>query len=175
MVANFDDILKNYIGSFKKYQRKRICAIIILSSIIINNSSLGSIFIAYEPDHHCKIPSQLHNFNCTEEEMNSYVIPSTQKYGLYDKCLRFERNYSHSVEIRPCESNNFTLGEQVATKECSEWEYNIEESRTSVVTEWDLVCDRKSLAKTTIGVYLAARIFGVFISGWLADRYRYIL
>ena len=74
------------------------------------------------------------------------------------------------MSLNVCEKGNETSDEQVGTVRCTEWKYHIEESRTSVVMEWDLVCDRKSLAKTAVGVFLAARVIGVVISGCLADR-----
>ena len=75
MTVDFDDILKKYVGSFMKYQKRRVAIIAILVSVIFINSSFGSVFIAYEPDHHCKIPSQLQSFNCSEEEIKTFVIP----------------------------------------------------------------------------------------------------
>ena len=69
MDLNFDDILNKYAGLFKRYQRGRVVAITILANFIFVNSSLASVFIAFEPDHHCKVPSEIRNVNCTHEQL----------------------------------------------------------------------------------------------------------
>ena len=171
MGLNFDDILNKYAGLFKNYQRRRVAAITILANFIFVNSSLASVFIAFEPDHHCKIPSEIQNVNCTHEQLKGYLFPldANNNAATYDKCVMFSKNYSDITEIDICQGDNETQSEDSGTVKCQEWHYVADRSRT-VVMEWDLVCDRKSLAKTTAGGYLAARVFGVFFSGWLADR-----
>ena len=168
MDLNFDDILNKYAGLFKRYQRGRVAAITILANFIFVNSSLASVFIAFETDHHCKIPSEIRNVNCTHEQLKTYLFPLDANNNA-DKCAMFSRNYSDIaiIDRSICRSDNETEHSRIVR--CQKWHYIADRSKT-VVTEWDLVCDRKSLGKTTAGGYLAARVFGVFFSGWLADR-----
>ena len=41
---------------------------------------------------------------------------------------------------------------------------------STVVTEWDLVCDKTYLAANTAGFYMAARSVGTLLGGYVADR-----
>ena len=163
----YDDLLRKHIGSVKNYQKKRVAVIAILPSIILIHSSLGSVFIAYEPDHHCQISAPAQSLNCSKEVIRNYFIPrhSDGNETEYNKCNIFARNYHNASHFNFCNESPDISVQRLDTVGCTDWEYYIEESRTSVVTEWDLVCDKKSLAKTTAGVYLVARIFRVFISG----------
>ena len=105
MGLNFDDILNKYSGLFKRYQRSRVTAITILANFIFVNSSLASVFIAFEPDHHCKIPSEIRNVNCTHEQTKSYLYPLDANNDA-DKCAMFSRNYSDTTEIDICQTDN---------------------------------------------------------------------
>ncbi|KAK3714235.1 hypothetical protein QZH41_018388 [Actinostola sp. cb2023] len=52
----------------------------------------------------------------------------------------------------------------------SEWEFNTTEF-TSIVSEWDLVCDRSSLSSLSKSVVFAGYMVGVLFGGMLSDKF----
>ena len=176
MPSTFDEVLKKHVGEFGKYQ---ILQVLLLSSanFFLCFTSMSSVFIADNPDHHCQLPSALMYLNCSTKKIRAYAIPLIVHNGKEsnDQCHLFKTNYTSLTEIDVCPdqqdthtfAGNTSKGEKV---KCDAWEFDTSVYKSTVVTEWNLVCDRAWLAKNTAGLYMAARIVGTVVCGWLADR-----
>ncbi|ELT99019.1 hypothetical protein CAPTEDRAFT_86372, partial [Capitella teleta] len=58
------------------------------------------------------------------------------------------------------------------TVSCTDgWEYSRKEIITTVVTEWDLVCDRKVLPEASQMIFNFGVMFGAILFGFLSDKY----
>ena len=182
MPSTFDEVLVTHVGEFGKYQILRVLLASTVN-IFMRMTSMSPVFIADNPSHYCQPPAPLLNLNCSEQQIRAYAVPIViAKDGKEDndKCHLFERNYTTTVEGDVCPPNyNFTSikyygnrraksNEQKA--KCDTWHYDTSVYQSTVVTQWNLVCDRAWLAKNTVGLYMAARIVGTFVFGWLADR-----
>ena len=55
-------------------------------------------------------------------------------------------------------------------RKCEHWTYDQSFWKSTILQEWDLVCDRKPLAKLTQQVTFFGLLVGVFLSGVLSDR-----
>ena len=75
-----------------------------------------------------------------------------------DVCSQKQKNVSSSSELPE-------------THQCETWDYSMDIYESTIVTEWDLVCDRVALTKYATGVYITACSVGTVVCGWLADRY----
>ncbi|OWF41581.1 organic cation transporter protein-like [Mizuhopecten yessoensis] len=63
---------------------------------------------------------------------------------------------------------NMSVG--CAAKEASKWTYVKEQQESTIVTEWDLVCDSSFLAKVATTVYFSGVMVGGLVFGILADK-----
>ncbi|XP_053305402.1 solute carrier family 22 member 6-like isoform X2 [Spea bombifrons] len=60
------------------------------------------------------------------------------------------------------------------TKACSEedgWDYNRSVHTSTIISEWDLICDREPLKEVAQSVYMAGVLVGAIVYGTLADRF----
>ncbi len=54
MGADFDTVLKKYVGQFGKYQKLQLLLMIPLLNFVAVHSGMNSVFIAAKPEFHCK-------------------------------------------------------------------------------------------------------------------------
>ena len=58
---------------------------------------------------------------------------------------------------------------------CSSWDYDTFKWKSTIIHEWNLVCDRGHLLKLTQQVTFFGLLCGVFLSGLISDRLEYIV
>ena len=66
---------------------------------------------------------------------------------------------------------NNTVEAEITLPKCANWEYDKNVLTSTVVTEWDLVCERKILAQSISSMFNIGAIIGALCSGPLADRF----
>ena len=52
---------------------------------------------------------------------------------------------------------------------CTAWTYDRDDSNATLVSEFDLVCDRRWLLVLSKSIYFLGLMIGVFVAGWAAD------
>ena len=169
MTLDFDGILKRYVGVFGKYQKKRLILFSILCGILTTQSSMSSVFIAARPEFHCEPPIDQLQKNCTEAELIDYWIPKNGE-KTFSQCEYFSKNSSELEDRETCSSFLKNVSSNGTTEKCTRWKYSKDLYESTVVTEWDLVCDKTYLAANTAGFYMAARSVGTLLGGYMADR-----
>lgn len=53
---------------------------------------------------------------------------------------------------------------------CDEWDYDRSEVGNTIISEWNLVCDRESLTNLAEVVFLVGVGVGGVLGGWISDR-----
>ncbi|KAK8767239.1 hypothetical protein V5799_005988 [Amblyomma americanum] len=103
-----------------------------------------------EVDHWCKRPQ---HWNMSTQEWKNAAIP-LEADGLYSRCHQY---------ANPYKSND------TSTVPCTAWEYDEDQAATSMVSQWDLVCDRRFL-RVVLAFLNAAGLttFGI-AAGSIAD------
>jgi MFS family permease len=121
--------------------------------------AFNQLFMTETPDHWCKTPDI---FNLTKEQRRNLFIPRTN--NSYSKCRIFSVNRTEIVTF------DDTLNTSWVTEACSEgWEFDKSEAVSSIVTDFELVCD-KSIYPTLglVALNLGGPV-GVYYFGLLND------
>ncbi|XP_059497527.1 solute carrier family 22 member 6-like isoform X2 [Stegostoma tigrinum] len=169
----FGDVLEN-VGSMGKFQ---IVHVLLLSfpALILTMHNLLQNFLAVVPDHHCRIPWETVNgsrhANVTDrarmEDLLRVFIPLDQNQRP-EKCLMYSSPQWHLLDL------NGTHGStaEYHTQKCTDgWTYDESKFKASTVTEWDLVCDQKSLRWITQSIYMSGLLVGAIVLGRLSDKF----
>ncbi|XP_021368562.1 solute carrier family 22 member 8-like [Mizuhopecten yessoensis] len=140
------------LGTFGKYQRIQL-TVILIGIIPLAFHLLSTVFIAYRPPFYC---------NDTTVDMifgdDTHMHDNASYTFVYNKC---------SIDVYT-DSANSTL---IKSTGCvSGYSYPVPKDRT-LVTEWDLVCDRAELSEFSQTLVILGQAFGAAIFTSLADRF----
>ncbi|CAB3226717.1 unnamed protein product [Arctia plantaginis] len=58
-----------------------------------------------------------------------------------------------------------------AFQKCTEWEYDMSEVGYTIISEWNLVCDREYLTSLTDSMFLIGVGAGGVVGGWISDKF----
>lgn len=159
------ETLLDEVNGFGPFQ---ILILILLCSprIVLPCHFLLNIFIAAVPPHHCDISTLdgggLQNLSL--EQRLTVSLP-VQDDGNPKFCEMFAEPQFQLL------SNNSSRA-HLPTVHCrSGWVYDNSTFTSTLATEWDLVCDRKSLSKTTGTIFFAGVMAGAIAFGYLCDKY----
>lgn len=162
----FETILEE-INGFGPFQ---IIIIVLLCTprIVLPGHFLLNNFIAAEPPHHCDI-STLDDGgifrNLTQEQRLTVSVPLRED-GEPESCQMFAEPQFQLL------SNSSSHGADLPTVQCqSGWVYDNSTFTSTLATEWDLVCDKKSLTKTTSTIFFLGVMMGAIAFGFLSDKY----
>ncbi|XP_068198918.1 solute carrier family 22 member 6-A isoform X2 [Antennarius striatus] len=152
---NFDEILR-LIGGFGKFQ-KILYVWICVPQIFLAFHMLVSIFTGAVPPHVCQTGKSSANSQLFFNLSLQYTSD-----GQPDLSCKTPENRSSIV----------AFGDGHPTERCQGgWEYSKEIFESTIVTEWDLVCDRASLNNIGSSFYMFGLLVGAIVFGTLADKY----
>ncbi|XP_074503406.1 solute carrier family 22 member 7-like [Sebastes fasciatus] len=161
----FEDILEeiNGFGPFQIAIIVLLCAprIVLPCHFLLNN------FIAALPPHRCDISTLGDGGlfrNLTSEQRLTVSLPVRDDGGL-KSCEMFAEPQLQLL-------TNSSDSADLPTVQCqSGWVYDNSTFTSTLATEWDLVCDRKSLAQTTGTIFFFGVMIGAVVFGFLCDKY----
>lgn len=161
----FENVLAE-VNGFGRFQMRTILLLVIPRMTLPFNFLLNN-FIAVIPSHHCNI-STLDDGdifkNLTLEEKLIVSIP-IQDDGNPDSCQMFAKPQYHLL----LNSTNIT---GLPTIPChSGWTYDNSTFKSTLATEWDLVCDQKSVNRVTATIFFMGVMTGAALFGYLSDRF----
>ncbi|XP_071501087.1 organic cation transporter protein-like [Diadema antillarum] len=175
-MPKLDDILKD-IGEFGPYQRRvfLICCIIIFFNSWI---SMITVFLSASMDHWCAVP-EWDDFDCSGAGLTPDACAAAKRNAsipfnftadgelVYEQCLKYNvSNVDFSPELFP-QDYGVAPGEVIA---CDQgWEYDRSQYKSSIVTEFDLVCGNEDLTDISQSVFYGGYLVGSIVFGSLAD------
>lgn len=65
----------------------------------------------------------------------------------------------------------FTNTSSIELVKCDSWEFDMRLIGSTIVSEWNLVCDRLYLGSVVESCFLAGAGLGSVTSGWVSDQY----
>ncbi|XP_019643183.1 PREDICTED: organic cation transporter protein-like [Branchiostoma belcheri] len=156
---NYDAVLQ-HIGEFGAYQR-RITVLLSLIAIPAGLHTGAMTFIAAIPEHHCRVPQTTSaGVNLTRPEALNLSVPMEVVEGTrrLSRCRRYDRPDQAGWLNR-------------TTSTCTGgWEYDQSQYRSSIVTQYDLVCGRAWLRELAQSIFMAGVGLGGIIFGVISDR-----
>lgn len=140
---------------------------------------LASVFIAVTPKFFCRPPGNaslilFHNDSFSEfrevwdlwTSPNDYLIVQQEDGDIWElqHCSRFK--HENNVDLMYKSDGNKTLFS------CNDgFHYDLTNLDSSIVTDWDLVCDHEWFAKLVQPTFMLGVLIGAVFFGDIADRY----
>ncbi|XP_072182317.1 organic cation transporter protein-like [Diadema setosum] len=167
----FDDILA-HLGEFGRYQRW-VYAVMCLVNIPSGMQQMAQVFLAGGSDHWCKVGSW-ENEDCVQ-------------WGLADdQCLEAKRNASAPMDGNEEDSQCYkytivdglpfspsldpTTYNNTNVTECNDgWVYDRSQYHSTIVQEYDLVCDQSSLPNLAQSLFFVGVLVGSVLFGTISD------
>ncbi|XP_033123977.1 organic cation transporter protein-like isoform X2 [Anneissia japonica] len=156
----FDDIF-TYLGEYGRYSKLLSLSV---CSLIISNAffNICTVFINGSMDHHCKLAETA---NCSDVDGDecwkanlSMSLPPDDEGTLFineTQCRIYTSN-ENETELTDCEHG---------------WTYDRSQYKSTIVSEFDLVCDDSYKSSLAASLYLAGFFFGSIIFGFMCDYY----
>ncbi|KAG8014760.1 Solute carrier family 22 member 7 [Nibea albiflora] len=161
----FENILAE-VNGFGKYQLRTMLLMSIARTALPFHMLLNN-FIAFIPSHHCDIGSLYDKGafrNLSQAERLIVSIP-VQEDGTPSSCQMFAEPQYHLL----LNSSNVT---DLLTVPCQNgWVYDNTTSKSTLATEWDLVCDMRRVNRATATIFFMGVMAGAAVFGYLSDRF----
>ncbi|XP_059183085.1 solute carrier family 22 member 13-like [Centropristis striata] len=161
-MSNFGQILKE-IGEFGLFQKWLLVALSI-PGIFAAFDIIGQVFTGLNFPHHCNTDWILERGpNLTDERQKNLTLP-VNKDGRFESCEMFT---PVDLDLETIEA----YGLNTTTGCLDGWEYEVPKGASSIVTEFDVVCDKSGLIEGSQSISMAGVLVGSLVYGAISDRF----
>uniref|UniRef100_A0A146LK24 Organic cation transporter protein n=2 Tax=Lygus hesperus TaxID=30085 RepID=A0A146LK24_LYGHE len=156
------DVVTKCVGDFGRWQLL-ITFILSMVNFPCTFHIFAPTFLAGTTPFWCARPQRLINLTAQEWINLSHVYDGKE----YDRCRIKDLDYEHASM-----ADLIRLSEEVVSStKCKQWEYDETEYGRTIISEWDLVCDRTSMVNFAEMAFLAGVAVGGLASGFISDRF----
>uniref|UniRef100_A0A3B5LAL8 Major facilitator superfamily (MFS) profile domain-containing protein n=1 Tax=Xiphophorus couchianus TaxID=32473 RepID=A0A3B5LAL8_9TELE len=161
----------SFLGEWGPFQQ-RTFFLLCLSFIPNGLTALSVVFLAGTPDHRCALPAHL---NLSAAWRNSSIPleeDATRDGALVpSKCSRYKVEYLLNYSERGFLPGLDVNLSNVPKESCLDgWEFDHSVYTSTIVSEWNLVCDESWKKPLTSSLFFGGILAGSFVSGQLSDR-----
>ncbi|XP_065302121.1 solute carrier family 22 member 7-like [Dermacentor albipictus] len=137
--------------------QRRLLLLCAIATFLANLHGFVFQLIMRDVKYRCKLPAPPPHYNGSALEWRSLLVPE-EADGELSLCRRYEH---------PEEPNGSTPN----TIPCGEWVYDDDDepARTSIMSDWDLVCQRRILVSVMLAVHSFGSLLFTVAAGSLAD------
>uniref|UniRef100_A0A8C7L7B8 Solute carrier family 22 member 6 n=1 Tax=Oncorhynchus kisutch TaxID=8019 RepID=A0A8C7L7B8_ONCKI len=144
----FGDLLEQ-VGSTGRFQVLHV-TLLCMPILMMASHNLLQNFVASVPPHHCSVHRNLSLSSLSPEQVLLLTVPQDIKNSRPERCLRYAAPQWQLL------SENGTYSLKV---------------NSTIISEWDLVCDLRSLKQMGQTIYMGGVLVGAVIFGGLSDRF----
>ncbi|XP_068456355.1 organic cation/carnitine transporter 2-like [Clinocottus analis] len=160
-----------FLGEWGRFQRE-VFFLLCLTVVPNGFTGMAIVFVGDTPPHACLIPAHL---NLTAAWRNSSIPLEEESRGgalVRSACSRYNLRDVKGFSDRGLLPGVDVDLSNVSTESCVDgWEYDRSVYVSTIITEWDLVCDNRWKKPLTSSLFFCGLLAGSFISGQLSDRY----
>ncbi|XP_018546982.1 solute carrier family 22 member 6 [Lates calcarifer] len=169
----FGDLLEQ-VGSTGRFQILHV-TLLCIPVLMMASHNLLQNFVAAVPSHYCSAHTNLSQTQLSLEEMLLITVPLDQA-GKPQRCQRYVAPQWHLLAKNGTsgsrELEDTDDGLDVNLQGCTDgWSYNMTAMTSTIISDWHLVCDLRSLKQMSQTVYMGGVLVGALVFGGLSDRY----
>ncbi|XP_070427205.1 organic cation/carnitine transporter 2 isoform X2 [Equus przewalskii] len=166
-MRDYDEVTA-FLGEWGPFQR--LIFFLLSASIIPNGfNGLSAVFLTAAPEHRCRVPDTAN----LSSAWRNHSIPLRLQDGreVPHSCRRYRLQAIANFSALGLEPGRDVDLEQLEQESCLDgWEFSQDIYLSTIVTEWNLVCEDDWKAPLTISLFFVGVLVGSFISGQLSDR-----
>lgn len=166
----FADLLEQ-VGSTGRFQVVHV-ALLSMPIFLMASHNLLQNFAAAVPPHFCAAHANLSGPTLSPEDKLLISVP-LDKYGKPERCKRYVNPQWQLISNGSEDEMDWEAEEhEPELQGCVDgWTYNMSEMSSTIITEWDLVCESRSLKPMGQTIYMAGVFVGAMVFGGLSDRF----
>ncbi|XP_029304063.1 solute carrier family 22 member 6 [Cottoperca gobio] len=169
----FGDLLE-LVGGTGRFQILHV-TLLCIPVLMMASHNLLQNFVAAVPPHFCSAHTNLSQSELSPEERLLVTVPLDQT-GKPERCRRYTAPQWHLLTKNESsgswEEGDSKDGLDVELQGCKDgWSYNMTEMSTTIISDWHLVCDERSLKQMGQTIYMGGVLLGALVFGGLSDRY----
>ncbi|XP_069738476.1 solute carrier family 22 member 6-like [Phaenicophaeus curvirostris] len=164
------------LGGMGRFQVTFVAALA-LPLLMLASHNLLQNFTAGVPGHHCRPHPAA---NASSREVQVLVSIPTDGHRRLQRCRRYLEPQWHLLEVHGAANGSAVANSSsavangsslVATEPCRDgWSYEGGAFARTIVTEWDLVCESRTLRQVAQSIYMAGILLGSGLFGILSDK-----
>ncbi|XP_037124906.1 solute carrier family 22 member 6 [Syngnathus acus] len=164
----FGDLLEQ-VGSTGRFQILHV-TLLSIPVLLMASHNLLQNFVAAVPPHYCSAHANISQRQLSPQEILTVTVPLDQT-GKRQSCRRYVAPQWHLLDTNATLKYQEEL-DDISLQECTDgWSYNMTGMTSSIIAEWDLVCDLRSLKQMGQTVYMGGVLVGSIVLGSLADKF----
>ncbi|KAI4474717.1 hypothetical protein M0802_015476 [Mischocyttarus mexicanus] len=159
---DLDDLLP-IVGEFGRYQKQLLWLVCLPACLPCGFCAFNQLFMADIPPHWCKVPG-LENMDISRRRR--LAIPTSQDDNeTYSQCTRYDVDWTTE------NASNTRTNSSWSVVPCDHgWEYDTSDITSSIVIDFDLVCERAIYPTIGLVALNTGGPIGVYLFGTLNDR-----
>uniref|UniRef100_A0A8C5LCP6 Solute carrier family 22 (organic cation transporter), member 4 n=2 Tax=Jaculus jaculus TaxID=51337 RepID=A0A8C5LCP6_JACJA len=158
-----------FLGEWGPFQR--LIFFLLSASIIPNGfNGMSVVFLAGTPEHRCLVPDTANLSSAWRNHSIPWVLQDGRRVP--HSCRRYRLDTIANLSALGLEPGLDVDLEQLEQENCLDgWEYQQDVYLSTIVTEWDLVCENDWKTPLTASLFFVGVLMGSFVSGQLSDRF----